>query len=369
MHIERIELHLLEMPLVSPFRTSFGEKKERPSILVAVYADGLVGWGECVAESGPYYSEETTETAWHMLTDFLGPAVLGRAIDGPAEVVRLMRPIRGNPMAKAALENAVWDLAAQQAGQPLAALLGSVRARVPVGVSIGIQPSVDALLARVEEYVAQGYGRIKLKIEPGWVAGPVGRIRARFPDIALMADANSAFSLADAPILQELDALNLLMIEQPLAHDDIADHARLQALLQTPICLDESIHSPASMQAAIDLRACRIVNMKVGRVGGLTNALRIHELCAAAGIPMWCGGMLETGVGRAVNLALAGLPNFQLPGDISATDRYYHEDIADPPFTLNREDSTITVPTQPGIGVAVDPARLAKYRQRQAVLA
>jgi O-succinylbenzoate synthase len=367
MLIDRIELHHIAMPLVSPFRTSFGVTTERPCILVAVHADGLTGWGECVAEDGPFYSAETIATAWHILSRFLIPVVIGQEIADPADLVRRIAPVRGHPIAKAALENAFWDLAAQKAGLSLAALLGAVRDRVPVGVSIGIQPSIEALVEAVQGYVAQGYRRIKLKIEPGWVTEPIGRIRTLFPDIALMADANSAFTLADAPLLQTLDQFNLLMIEQPLGYDDIADHARLQRQLRTPICLDESIKSPADMQAAVDLQACRVLNMKVGRVGGLTNALRIHALCTEAGIPMWCGGMLETGVGRAVNLALAGLPNFRLPGDISATDRYYHEDIADPPFVLNREDSTISVPDRPGIGVTVDQERVARSRKELAV--
>jgi len=364
MKIERIELHQLTMQLRHPFRTSFGEQQQRGCILVAIYSEGLVGWGECVAMSGPWYSEETIETAWHMLRDFLMPALLHKTIHTPADAVQAIKKVRGNPMAKAAIENAVWDLCAQAAGKPLAALLGGVRQRVAVGVSIGIQPTIEALLARVDGFVAAGYRRIKIKIEPGWEVEPVRRIREKHPDIMLMADANSAFSLADSPIFKALDPYHLIMIEQPLGYDDIADHARLQAQIETPICLDESIHSPADAQAMIDLGAGRIINMKVGRVGGLTNALHIHQMAQDAGIAMWCGGMLETGIGRAVNLQLASLPNFTLPGDISATDRYYAEDIAGPPFVLNTEDSTITVPTNAGIGVTVLPERITRYRGR-----
>jgi O-succinylbenzoate synthase len=236
-----------------------------------------------------------------------------------------------------------------------------------VGVSIGIQPTLAQQLERVDEFVAQGYRRVKMKIEPGWEMEPLSAVRKRYPDLKLMADANSAFTLDDAPLFREMDALNLLMIEQPLHHDDITDHAKLQSHLTTPICLDESIHSPLHARWAVDVKACRIINMKVGRVGGLINAVAIHNLCAETGIPLWCGGMLESGVGRAVNLHLATMPNFTLPGDISATDRYYHEDIAEPDFKLNQADSTITVPSGPGIGVKVIPQRLAKYRVRQQV--
>jgi O-succinylbenzoate synthase len=316
MKIERIELHHLSQPLVAPFRTSFGTQVNRPCILVAVYSQGLVGWGECVAADDPGYSYETVNTAWHILSDFLIPPNLGQEFNTPEDVTRRYDWVRGHPMAKASLENAVWDLLAQMQGVPLSHLLGGVRERVEVGVSI---------------------------------------------------DANSAFTLANAPLFREMDALNLLMIEQPLHHDDIADHAKLQAQLKTPICLDESIHSPMHARWAIEIKAGRIINMKVGRVGGLSNAIAIHHMCAEAGIPVWCGGMLETGVGRAINLHLAAMPNFTLPGDISATDRYYHEDIAEPDFKLNTEDSTITVPDGPGIGVKVLRERLPKVRVRHQV--
>ncbi len=364
MIIERVELHQIEQDLVQPFRTSFGEKGTRPCILVAVYSEGVVGWGECVAESDPLYSEETLVTAWHMLTDFIIPSFIGREVAGGRDLPRFYKMVRGNPMARAAVENAVWALEAEMAGRPLSALLGGVRNRVEVGVSIGIQPTLEQLMARVDDYLAQGYRRIKIKIEPGWEVAPVKMIREKYPDLLLMADANSAFTLDDVEMLRQLDTYNLLMIEQPLAYDDIADHARLQAQLQTPICLDESIHSAPDARAAIDLQACRIINMKVGRVGGFSTALKIHDMAQAAGIRLWCGGMLETGVGRAANIHLASLPNFALPGDISATDRYFHEDVAEPPFVLNREDSTMTVPAGTGLGVTVVPERVAKYRQQ-----
>ncbi len=368
MKIERIELHYITLPLVHPFRTSFGEETEKGAVLTAVYSDGLIGWGECVAGSdGPLYSSETVQTAWYVMTEFLIPLLLGQDISDPTVIPALFKPIRGHPMAKASLENAVWDLLAKAQNKPLSAMWQSVRDRVEVGVSIGIQPTIEALLARVDNFVEVGYGRIKAKIEPGWEIEPLSRIREHHPQVRLMADANSAFTLADAPLLQQLDPLKLLMIEQPLAYDDIADHARLQPQLETPLCLDESIHGVADAQAMIDLQAGKIINMKVGRVGGLTNALKIHDMAQAAGIAMWCGGMLETGIGRAANVHLATLPNFTLPGDISATDRYFHQDIADPPFVLNVEDSTMTVPTGAGVGVEVRPERIEKARVRHHV--
>lgn len=358
MKIEQIILHHISMPLVHPFRTSFGVEEERECIIVEVNSDGITGWGECVAMEGPWYSAETTQTAWHILTQFLCPMLIDKEINVPADANRWIKRVRGNPMARAGIENAIWDMCAQAAGVPLSQMLGGVRERVAVGVSIGIQPTIDALAARVADFVEQGYGRVKCKIEPDWTYEPLARIRADFPAALLMADANSAFTLADADILRELDTLDLLMIEQPLGYDDIADHARLQRELKTPICLDESIHAIADAQAMIDLQAGRIINMKQGRVGGLSIAKTIHDMAQSAEIEMWCGGMLETGIGRAINIHLATLPNFTLPGDISATDRYYHEDITEH-FVLNSADSTMSVPTTPGIGVTVRRDRLA----------
>ncbi|MFQ5578238.1 MAG: o-succinylbenzoate synthase [Anaerolineae bacterium] len=370
MKIERIELHHIELPLVHPFETSFGLQTDRPCILVAVHAEGLTGWGECVAHSRPDYAPETNVTAWHVLADFLAPGLIGHPLRAPADIFSSpgYKMVRGHNMAKAALENAVWDLLARAQGVPLQTLLGASKTRVEVGVSIGIQPTLKDLLNRVNAFVAEGYGRIKIKIKPGWELAPLRAIRAEHPALKLMADANSAFTLADAPLFRQMEPLNLLMIEQPLAHDDIIDHSELQPQLNTPICLDESIHTPGDARLALKVGACRVINIKVGRVGGFSSAVAIHNICAGAGIPVWCGGMLETGIGRAANLHLAGLPNFTLPGDISATNRYYHEDIAEPAFSLNRQDSTLSVPQGTGLGVTVQPDRVVKRRQRHTVI-
>lgn len=364
MKIERIEMHHITQDLVHPFRTSFGTQVARPAILVAVHSQGLTGWAECVAGGKPSYSYETIDTSWHILRDFLIPAVIGQDITAPADAITRFGWVRGHPIAKAALENAIWDLLAKAQDVPLSQMLGGVRDRVEVGVSIGIQPTLQGLLDRVNRFVDAGYRRIKMKIEPGWELEPLTEVRKQHPAIKLMADANSAFSLEHAKIFRQMDDLNLLMIEQPLHYDDIADHAKLQAQVNTPICLDESIHSPLHARWAIEINACKVINMKVARVGGLSNAVEIHNMAQAAGIKMWCGGMLETGVGRATNLHLATMPNFVLPADISASDRYYAEDVAEPTFALNTEDSTITVPTGPGIGVAVQMDRVEKYRVR-----
>jgi O-succinylbenzoate synthase len=366
MKIERIELHYVEMELVHPFETSFGREFTRSCILVSVHADGLTGWGECPVDAGPWFSSETIETAWHVLRDFLIPAVLGQDVASPADVVDRFRRVRGHPMARAGLENAVWDLLAQAQGVSLADMLGGKRDRVPVGVSVGIEPTLELLLDRVAQHVAEGYGRVKLKIKPGWDVDVVRAVRERWPDLPLQVDANCAYTPADAPLLRELDQFDLLLIEQPLHHEDIVDHAALQARLRTPLCLDESIRSPEHARWALDIGACRVINIKVGRVGGLTAARQIHDLCAARSVPVWCGGMLETNVGRATNVALATLPNFMLPGDISASARYYREDIAAPDFRLN-DDSTLSVPAGPGLGVRVIPERLAAVRLRHLV--
>ncbi|MCB0256608.1 MAG: o-succinylbenzoate synthase [Anaerolineae bacterium] len=367
MHIDRIDLHHIELPYVHSFETSFGRELTRHGILVAVTSDGLTGWGECVAGAGPWYSYETIETAWHVLRDYLAPAVLGHEISRPEQVVERFRRIRGHAMARAALENAVWDLLGRAEGRSLVSMLGGERTRVAVGVSVGIEPTLDELLAQVEGFVGAGYARVKLKIKPGWDVDVVWAVRERWPDLALQVDANSAYTLADTPRLQELDQFDLLLIEQPLHHDDMVDHAVLQKMIETPVCLDESILSPEHARWALDIDACRVINIKVGRVGGFTAARQIHDLCAERGVPVWCGGMLETNVGRAGNLALAALPNFTLPGDISASERYYARDIATPNFTLN-DDSTITVPDQSGISVDVDMDALASARLRNLTL-
>ncbi len=367
MKIERIELHHVSQELVHPFRTSFGTQVERSCILVSVHSEGLAGWGECPTSMDPGYSYETVGTAWHIMRDFLAPALLGQDVTAAEEVPAYFRKVRGHSMAKAGLENAVWDLLARAEGVPLSRMLGGQRERVEVGVSIGIQPTLAALLERIDQFVAGGYGRIKMKIEPGWELEPLAAVRARHPDIKLMADANSAFTLADVDLFRQMEPFDLLMVEQPLHYEDIFDHAKLQAQVNVPICLDESIHSVHHARWAIEAQACRVLNMKVARVGGLSSAVAIHEMCVEAGIVMWCGGMLETGVGRAINLHLATMPNFTLPGDISATDRYYAEDVAEPRFALNPADSTITVPTGPGIGVEVIPERLARLRVKHEV--
>ncbi|MBM3146093.1 MAG: o-succinylbenzoate synthase [Chloroflexi bacterium] len=348
-----ITLHHLRMPLVSPFETSFGRTDARDCILIEVKAEGLTGWGECVADREPGYSWETVGTAWHILPDFLIPEILGKDVQGAHDFQRRVTHVRGHQMAKAGLEMALWDLQGQAEGKPLRGLLEGARDCVEVGVSVGLQESPAGLVATVESYLAQGYRRVKLKIKPGRDVGDVRAARSAFPDLRLQVDANSAYTLETADALFPLDDLNLLLIEQPLAEDDLWDHAQLQKQFCTPLCLDESITSPRHARQAIEMGACRVVNIKQGRVGGISQALAIHDLCQARGVPVWCGGMLETGVGRAANLALASLPNFSLPGDISATERYYREDITNEIFSLN-EDSTIDVPDSPGLGVTIN---------------
>lgn len=357
--IEQIALHLIAMPLVTPFETSFGRQTVRKAIIVELRSPHGVGWGECVAGDAPAYSYETVETAWSLLSQHLAPLVLSRPLTTLEELHGRWAWVRGHNMARAAIEQAAAALLAAAAGQSLASFIGAQRTAAPVGVSIGIQSSPEALVETTAGYLAQGYGRIKLKIKPGKDLPFVHAVRTAFPNILLQVDANSAYSLADADLLRQLDEFDLLLIEQPLDHDDIYEHSLLQRQLKTPICLDESIHTLLHARAALELRSCGIINIKVGRVGGLLPARQIHDLCQAHGVPVWCGGMLETGVGRAANLALAALPNFRLPGDISASNRYYYEDIAEPTFSLN-PDSTITVPAAPGLGVTVLRERLAR---------
>ena len=360
MKIERANLYHLSMPLRSAFETSFGRIEERECILVEIYCQGVVGYGECTADKYPGYSYETTTTAWHVLHDCLLPAVSGVEIIEPGEIQSFMRSVRGHRLAKAALEMALWDVWGKQLNLPLTSLLGGVRPKVAVGVSVGIQHSADALLGVVEQYLQQGYGRIKIKIKPGQDVVEIQRLRRAYPEIKLQVDANSAYTLDSALTLLPLDDLNLLMIEQPLAEDDLWDHSRLQPLFKTPICLDESILEARHARQALEMGAARIINIKSARVGGLSEAKAIHDLCYQAGIPVWCGGMLETGVGRAANLALAALPGFTLPGDISATERYYSQDITHERFELN-PDSTIDVPGASGLGVTLDQSSLARF--------
>nr|BAL54805.1 O-succinylbenzoate synthase [uncultured Acetothermia bacterium]BAL59885.1 O-succinylbenzoate synthase [Candidatus Acetothermum autotrophicum] len=365
MKIELIELRHIEMELVEPFETSGWRETVRPCIIVALHSDGLTGYGECVAGAGPWYSYETVETAWHIFKDFLIPVVLGKDFSSAEELQAQLKPIRGHPMAKAGLEAAFWDLLAQAQGVSLATLLGGTKDRIESGISIGIQKDIPTLLRVIAQRRAQGYQRIKLKIKPGWDIEVLRAVREHFPDIKLMADANAAYTIADLPCLKQLDGFGLLMLEQPLDYDDLIDHAALQRELQTPICLDESIKTPDDARKALDIGACQIINIKPGRVGGLLNAKKIHDLCFSRGVPVWCGGMLETGIGRAANVALASLPGFVLPNDISASARYWKEDIIEPPFVLER-DGTIRVPTGPGLGVRVVPERLERATHRRA---
>ena len=353
MLIERVTLHHLRMELVSPFETSFERITHRDCILVEVVSDGVVGYGECVADRNPGYSYENYGTAWHILEHFLIPALWGQEIIHASEFSDLVAWVRGHNMAKAGLELALWDALGKQQGKSLREMLGSTRDKVEVGVSIGIKSSPQELVEVATSFREMGYQRIKIKIKPGRDVRDTQAVRTAFPDLPLQVDANSAYTLETAKGLKPLDELSLLLIEQPLAEDDIWDHHHLQAQFKTPICLDESIHNLRHARQAIEMDACRIINIKPGRVGGLTQAVLIHDLCQEKNVPVWCGGMLETGVGRASNLAVASLPNFTLPADISASNRYYHEDITNESFALN-SDSTITVPDKPGLGVSVN---------------
>lgn len=360
MKIERISLHHLRMPLVAPFETSFGRATERDCVLVVLYAEGLTGCGECVADQSPGYNYETTGTAWHILKDFIAPLILGQDVRDAADFQRRIAGIRGHHLAKAGLEMALWDLIGKREGRSLRELLGGARDKVEVGVSVGLQESPEVLVRTVDKYVQDGYARVKIKIKPGRDVGDASAVRKAFPHLRLQVDANSAFTLESAQSLKPLDELNLLLIEQPLFEDDLWDHRRLQEAFRTPICLDESILSPRHARVALEMQACRIINVKAGRLGGLSQALEVHDLCRAQNIPVWCGGMLETGVGRASNLALAALPGFTLPGDISASDRYYRRDITNERFVLN-SDSTIAVPQGPGLGITIDEKTLVQY--------
>lgn len=359
MKIERVEMRHLRMPLRSPFETSFGRSVTRDCILLQVHAGGLTGYGECVADWEPGYSYETVLSAWHIYRDFALPAVIGVELDSPAAMQESLKSVRGFQMTKAGLEMALWDLQGKMTGRSLQEMLGGARPRVDVGVSVGIQASPEALVEVVGGYLEQGYGRIKIKIKPGRDVAEAQAVRKAFPSIRLQVDANSAYTLETASRLRPLDHLDLLLIEQPLEEDDLWDHRQLQVQFVTPLCLDESIISPRHARQALEMSACRIINIKAGRVGGLSQAAAIHDICAAQNAPVWCGGMLETGVGRAANLALASMANFTLPGDISASDRYYLEDITHERFTLN-PDSTIDVPRSPGLGVTIDQEALER---------
>jgi len=360
MKLDTLTLYHLRMPLVAPFETSFGRTTDRECILISIQSEGFNGYGECVADRDPGYSYETIGTAWLILKDFIAPLLLGKDVGGAEDFQGRVEHIRGHHIAKAGLEMALWDLRGKLEHRSLREMLGGVRDRVQVGVSVGLQSSPDVLVKTVEAYLRAGYRRIKIKIKPGRDVGDTAAVRAAFPAIQLQVDANSAYTLATWEILKPLDMLDLLLIEQPLDDDDIWDHRKLQNELRTPICLDESIITPRHARYAVEMEACKIINIKAGRVGGLSQAVVIHDLCRERGMPVWCGGMLETGVGRASNLALAALPGFILPGDISASDRYYVEDITREHFRLN-PDSTIDVPSGPGLGVTVDNNALKKF--------
>jgi len=362
--IERVELRHIQMPLVHPFETSFGRQEKRDAIIVKLFSQGMIGYGETASMAGPWYSYETVETCWHVQRDFLIPMMLGREVESAAQLVDFFALVRGHPMAKTGLEEAFWDLSARQEGVSLAETLGGTRDEIECGVSVGIQSTLSHLLKRIEAFLAEGYRRIKIKIKPGWDLSVVREVRRGFPHIRLMVDANSAYTLDDAGFFAALDEYRLLMIEQPLGYDDIVDHARLQSQIQTSLCLDESIHTPDHARQALDLESCRIINIKPGRVGGLHRAKQIRDLCQERGAPVLCGGMLETGIGRAHNVALASLPNFQLPGDISASKRYYEQDLIWPPFEITPE-GMMAVPQGPGIGVEVDEERLERVTVRK----
>jgi O-succinylbenzoate synthase len=361
--IEEVILHHISMQLKAPFETSFGVESDRQCLIVEAHSEGLTGWGECVAGELPGYSYETADTAWQVLSQCFIPGVLGRYLESAGQLQQALAAFRGHPMARAGLEMALWDLAGKLGQVSLASMLGGTRLRVPVGVSIGIMPDAHVLLQRVEGYLKAGYRRIKLKIKPGRDVEEVRVIRQAYHDLALQVDANSSYRLDQSQVFMHLDRFGLLLIEQPLADDDLVDHSRLQAQLRTPICLDESILSARHARQALELDSCRAINIKAGRVGGLSEAVAVHDLCLDYHVPVWCGGMLETGVGRASNLALASLPGFVLPGDISASERYYSRDIAEPAFMLN-DDSTIDVPQGMGLGVVVDRRALRKFTLR-----
>lgn len=351
--IERVELRTIRLPLHEPFETSFGSIDSRLIFLVSITAQGQTGWGEVVAAEEPHYSYETVGTATHVIRDYLAPVLMSGPVMNLSDIATRFSPFKGHNMAKAGLELAYMDLLARLSGQSLSQLIGGTRSSIAVGVSLGIQPSIEKLLDRVNRYLSLGYQRIKLKIKPGWDIGIVRDVRRCHPEILLSVDANSAYKISDADYLKQLDDFRLLMIEQPLDHDDLIDHAKFQSMMKTAICLDESITGIQRTRQALDLKSCRIINIKIGRVGGYSQALAIHDECEARKIPVWCGGMLESGIGRAHNIALASLPGFTLPGDISASSRYFARDVITPEVTVSPE-GTVNVPTGNGIGFEVD---------------
>jgi O-succinylbenzoate synthase len=366
MAIERIEIDLLRLPYVRFFETSFGRAYDRTFSLIKICEGGVWGWGECVAEEAPLYSGETTETAWHIMKEFLVPLVFRKGIVEPEDFAREAAAFRGNPMAKAGIELALWDLKAKKRGVPLHKLYGGTRTEIEAGVSCGIEDSLPDLVAQVGRFLDEGYKRIKIKIKPGWDVTACAAVREAFPDIMLQVDANGAYALKDIETLKALDAFDLLMIEQPFAPCDLWDHAKLQREIKTPLCLDESVLDADSVRAALEMGSCRIVNIKVGRVGGVVETRRIHDLCESKNVPVWCGGMLESGIGRAHNLHIASLPGFKYPNDLSASRRYYKEDVIEPFIELSGP-GTIRVPDGQGIGVNPVESRIALASVRREV--
>jgi o-succinylbenzoate synthase len=365
MKIDRVNLHHVALPYVRPFQTSRWTEHRRDAVLVELQADGLTGWGECVASGHPFYTWETVKTNWHVLEDYIVPTVLAGEIPDIESYVRSVAFVHGHPMAKAGMEMALWDLFGKRSSRSLQAMLGGKGDRVRVGVSVGIQESPEALLDLVNQYLSEGYGRVKLKVKPGRDESEVSIVRRHYPQLALQVDANSVYRIGDAEHLRRIfDDKDLLLVEQPFSHDDLVDHAKLQKTMKTPVCLDETIVSLDHARWALELGSCRIINIKPGRTGGMTEGKRIHDLCLAHGVPVWMGGMLETGIGRAANVAMASLPGFTLPGDVSATSRYFREDVTEQTFVLN-PDSTLSVPQGPGLGVEIDRAALRRASQRE----
>ncbi len=363
MKVERVVLHHVKMPLVHPFETSFSREYEVESIIVQIFADGLVGWGESAAESNPYYTYETVDTAWSVIPNFIVPRILGKEIVHPLDFWGIVRRIRGHNMAKAGVEAALWDIWSQEQNMPLWKAMGGDRDYIVSGVSIGIEPEVSILLDRIEKFLAEGYQRIKLKIKPGWDVDMLREVRRLYPDVPLMVDANAAYSIEDAERLKKLDEFNLMMIEQPMSYEDLTYHAQLQKMLETPICLDESIGSFAMARQALELGSCRIINIKAARMGGPSQGIAVHDLCMMKGVPVWCGGLNETGIGRLHNVALSTLPNFKLPGDVSASKKYYQPDLIEPEVEMS-PDGTIKAPTVPGLGAEVREDALKMRRVR-----
>lgn len=365
MQLARISLHMIRMPLVHHFETSFGRTYERRIIVVEVEdVDHVQGFGEVTCGEAPYYNEEWVDAAWMVLRDFVAPRVLGVKVESAGHIAELTEGIRGHRMARGGLEAACWELEAAKIGMPLWRHIGGVRAKIPCGVSIGIQDSLEELFALIDTELEAGYRRVKIKIKPGWDVDVVRAVRERYPDLKFMADANSAYTLDDLPHLKALDDFDLMMLEQPLGHDEIYDHATLQSALKTPICLDECIRTNHHAKQAIGLGACQVVNIKLGRVGGFAEALRIHDTCRDAGVPVWCGGMLEAGVGRAHNVALSTLQNFTLPGDVSASKRYWKQDIIEPDVQVD-PDGTIAAPDDaPGLGYGLDVLRMGEVTEK-----